>query len=67
VNDQDAWIAGDAAQACHVLADPAVDAAARCSAPTTVASSERGAGTARRELAGLQARWPLLEEDEHEP
>ena len=64
MNDHEAWIARNARRR-RALADPAVGAGVALLEP--VASSEQAAGAARRELAGLQARWPLLEEDEHEP
>jgi hypothetical protein len=69
VNDQDAWIARNAAQARRALADPAVRAALLGLLGTDDGGRRRARRleAARRELEGLEARWPLLEENEHEP
>jgi hypothetical protein len=72
VNDhqgQDAWIARNAAQAHRALANPAVRAEllGLLGSDDGGRRRERRLEAARRELVGLEVRWPLLEEDEHEP
>jgi len=67
VTDQEAWIERNAAQARRALADPAVRAELLALLGSSERDRARRLATARRELAGLEARWPLLEEKEHEP
>ena len=65
--DQDAWIARNAALARRALANPAVRAELLAHLGSSERDRARRLEAARRELEGLEARWPLLEEDDHEP
>jgi hypothetical protein len=67
VTDQEAWIERNAAQARRALADPAVCAELLALLGSSERDRARRLAAARRELAGLEVRWPLLEENEHEP
>ncbi len=67
MNDRSAWIARNAAQARRALADPTVRAALLALLGSSERDRSRRLEAACAELAGREARWPLLEEDEHEP
>jgi hypothetical protein len=67
--DQDAWIKRNAARARRALADPAIrmELLALLGSDDGGRRRERRLAAVRRELAGLEVRWPLLGEDEYEP
>jgi len=69
VTDQQRWIERNAAKARRALADPSVRAAllALLGGDDRSRRRERRIAAVRLELAGLEVRWPLLEEDERKP
>lgn len=69
VTDQQRWIDRNAAKARRALADPSVRAAllALLGGDDRSRRRERRIAAVRLELAGLEVRWPLLEEDERKP
>lgn len=68
MTDQQRWIERNAAKARHALADPIVRAGllALLGGDNGVRRRKRRITAVRGELAGLEIRWPLLEENEHE-
>jgi hypothetical protein len=69
VTDQQRWIERNAAKARRALADPSVRAVllALLGGDDRSRRRERRIAAVRLELAGLEVRWPLLEEDERKP
>jgi hypothetical protein len=69
VTDQQRWIERNAAKARRALADPSVRAAllALLGGDDRSRRRERRIAAVRLELAGLEVRWPLLDEDERKP
>jgi hypothetical protein len=69
VTDQQRWIERNAAKARRALADPSVRATllALLGGDDCSRRRERRIAAVRLELAGLEVRWPLLEEDERKP
>ena len=69
VTDQQSSIERNAAKARRALADPSVRAAllALLGGDDRSRRRERRIAAVRLELAGLEVRWPLLEEDERHP
>jgi hypothetical protein len=67
--DERQWIEREAAQLGRTLADPAVRAELLALLGTDDGGRRRARRleAARRELAGLEVRWPLLEEEDDEP
>jgi hypothetical protein len=69
MTDQQRWIERNAAKARHALADPSIRAAllALLGGDNRNRRRERRIAAVRLELAGLEVRWPLLEEDKQKP
>ena len=69
MTDQQRWIERNAAKARRALADPSARAAllALLGGDDRSRRRERRIAAVRLELAGLEVRWPLLEEDERKP